>query len=338
MTHRFAFPACAAIAFATLCVVPSVTAQTADLARSEISFGFKQETVPGNGKFRKFSAQVTFDAAKPEATKAAIEVDVTSVDLGDPGWNTDIQGASWFDTRKFPKATFMVGGAKPMSGGRFEAPGKFTLKGVTRDVVATFTAKSCGGPYNDLEGCDLKKVLATGAKVDVRAGVKADNSPLKLRSDLPGIVEVVDLGGTNYTLVGKNPGRAVITAFDGSGDRDRISITVDDMAMISYLEVSSGAGDFKLQPVGDVDGTFALRQTVQNFTLLFAPIDAANNKMLGRESFTTELQPGLYFQPGKENPTAMQMDLMRPTQAGTYSLLLRAKVGPGRFKLLISTP
>lgn len=204
--------------------------------------------------------------------------------------------------------------------------------------VATFTAKSCGGPYNDLEGCDLKKVLATGAKVDVRAGVKADNSPLKLRSDLPGVVEVVDLGGTNYTLVGKNPGRAVITAFDGSGDRDRISITVDDMAMISYLEVSSGAGDFKLQPVGDVDGTFALRQTVQNFTLLFAPIDAANNKMLGRESFTTELQPGLYFQPGKENPTAMQMDLMRPTQAGTYSLLLRAKVGPGRFKLLISTP
>ena len=28
------------------------------------------------------------------------------------------------------------------SGGRFEAPAKFTLKGVTRDVVATFTAKA----------------------------------------------------------------------------------------------------------------------------------------------------------------------------------------------------
>ena len=31
--------------------------------------------------------------------------------------------------------------AKAVAGGRFEAPAKFTLKGVTRDVLATFTAK-----------------------------------------------------------------------------------------------------------------------------------------------------------------------------------------------------
>lgn len=142
MTHRLAFPLFAAIASALLCAAPPVAAQTADLTRSEITFGFKQENVPGNGKFRKFTAQVTFDAAKPEATKAAVEVDVTSVDLGDPGWNADIQGASWFDTRKYPKATLTVAGAKALGGGRFEAPAKFTLKGITRDVTATFTTKA----------------------------------------------------------------------------------------------------------------------------------------------------------------------------------------------------
>ena len=120
--------------------------QAVDMAKSQITFGFKQENVPGEGKFRKFTAQVSFDAAKPEATKANVEVDVTSVDLGDAGWNTDIQSASWFNTQQFPKSSFvMTGGAKALGGGRFEAPAKFTLKGVTRDVVASFTAKPDAG-------------------------------------------------------------------------------------------------------------------------------------------------------------------------------------------------
>ena len=125
-------------------VLPAA-AQITDLAKSQISFGFKQENVPGEGKFRKFSAQVSFDAARPEATQASIEVDVTSVDLGDAGWNSDIQGASWFNTRQFPKATFVVASARALGGGRFEAPAKFTLKGVTRDSLATFTAKADAG-------------------------------------------------------------------------------------------------------------------------------------------------------------------------------------------------
>lgn len=131
---------------AALVVAPWVAAaQTVDLARSEIGFGFRQENVPGSGKFRRFAADVGFDAARPEALHATVEVDVTSVDLGDPGWNSDIQGASWFNTRQFPKATFVANGARALGGGRFEVPAKFTLKGVTRDVVATFIAKAEGG-------------------------------------------------------------------------------------------------------------------------------------------------------------------------------------------------
>ena len=139
---RFAISAAAAVlAFAC----GAVHAQTVDLAKSQISFGFRQENVPGEGTFRRFTAQVSFDAARPEATRANIEVDATSVDLGEAAWNSDMQGASWFDARQFPKATFVATGAKAVAGGRFEAPGKFTLKGVTRDVVATFTAKADSG-------------------------------------------------------------------------------------------------------------------------------------------------------------------------------------------------
>ena len=120
-------------------------AQSVDLAKSQITFGFKQENVPGDGKFKKFVAQVTFDPAKPEATKAAIEVDVTSIDFGDENWNRDALGASWFNGKQFPKASFSAGAAKALGGGRFEAPAKFTLKGITRDVLASFSAKPDAG-------------------------------------------------------------------------------------------------------------------------------------------------------------------------------------------------
>lgn len=133
------------VAAVMLSVALPGAAETVDLARSQISFGFKQENVPGEGKFRKFSAQVSFDAARLDATRANIEVDVTSVDLGDPGWNNDIQGASWFNTKQHPKAGFVATGAKAIAGGRYESPAKFTLKGVTRDVVANFTAKADAG-------------------------------------------------------------------------------------------------------------------------------------------------------------------------------------------------
>jgi polyisoprenoid-binding protein YceI len=132
----------AAVLLAASAIAP---AQTVDMAKSQIAFGFKQENVPGDGRFRKFSAQVSFDAAKPEATRANIEVDVTSVDIGDAGWNSDIQGASWFNTKQFPKASFVATGAKAVAGGRYEAPAKFTLKGVTRDVLASFSARPDAG-------------------------------------------------------------------------------------------------------------------------------------------------------------------------------------------------
>jgi polyisoprenoid-binding protein YceI len=139
---RFAVAAAAAV-LALAC--GGVQAQTVDLAKSQIGFGFRQENVPGEGAFRRFTAQVSFDPARPQATRANIEVDVTSIDIGEAGWNSDMQGAAWFNARQFPQATFVVAGAKSISGGRFEAPAKFTLKGVTRDVVATFTAKSDPG-------------------------------------------------------------------------------------------------------------------------------------------------------------------------------------------------
>ena len=133
-------------------------AQTVDTERSEISFGFQQQGVPGVGKFNKFSAQATFVPTKPESTKARVDIDMTSVDLGDKGWNQDIQTSSWFDTRQFPVASIVVTGGKMLAPGRYESPGKLTLKGGVHDVVVSFRSRIEGAALV-LEGdVPLKRV------------------------------------------------------------------------------------------------------------------------------------------------------------------------------------
>jgi polyisoprenoid-binding protein YceI len=112
--------------------------------KSGITFVSKQMGVPSEGRFKKFAAQIAFDPAKPELGRAQIDVDLTSIDAGSSDANEEVKGKAWFDTREFPVAKFVAASLKPLGGDRYEAAGKMTIKGKTRDVVAPFTAKVVG--------------------------------------------------------------------------------------------------------------------------------------------------------------------------------------------------
>lgn len=201
--------------------------------------------------------------------------------------------------------------------------------------IAQFLLSNCGGVLGDLAGCDLSKRLAIGGLVDVRATTVKGSNPLKLRSDIPDILDVKDLGGSQYTITGKRAGKALLIAADASGDLDRISVQVDEINTIAYSMVSSSAGDFKLERSGSIDGTITLFDGIERFTLLFAQLDNASEKMLGRESFTAMTGPGLVYQTGKEMPRALQFEFVRPTMPGSYPLTILAKNGPAGFRMVI---
>ena len=116
-----------------------------DAAKSSVVAFSKQMGVPVEGKFQRFSAQVSFDPARPADGKASIEIDIASFDLGDADFNRETAKKEWFDAAKFPKATFVTSAIKPAGAGKYEAAGKLTIKGVTRDVVAPVSFKAEGG-------------------------------------------------------------------------------------------------------------------------------------------------------------------------------------------------
>ena len=120
-------------------------AQTVLYDKSRITCVSRQMNVAVEARFKKFSAQIAFDPARPAAGTARIEIETDSFDIDNAEINDEARGKQWFDARNFPRATFVAAGIKPLGGSRFEVRGPLTIKGRTSEVVAPFTYKEEAG-------------------------------------------------------------------------------------------------------------------------------------------------------------------------------------------------
>ena len=120
--------------------------------QSYIRFVSKQMNVPVEGRFRKFTANIAFDARKPDATKAEFEVELASIDLGNPDGETEVQRKTWFNTDAFPKAKFVSGAVKALGGDRFEVTGPLTIKGIAQNIAVNASVKTDAAGVSVAEG------------------------------------------------------------------------------------------------------------------------------------------------------------------------------------------
>ncbi|MGH8670453.1 MAG: YceI family protein, partial [Burkholderiales bacterium] len=111
------------------------------VAKSHIGFVSTQMGVPVEGRFRGFSGNIAFDAAHPEQTRALIEVDLSSIDMGSTEAETEVKRKTWFNVAAFPKARFVAAEVRALGGERYEAKGKLEIKGIARDITAPLTIK-----------------------------------------------------------------------------------------------------------------------------------------------------------------------------------------------------
>jgi polyisoprenoid-binding protein YceI len=158
------------------------------LDRSEIGFISKQMNVPVEGKFKRFTANVVFDPARLDASRAELSIDMDSIDLGSPMAETEVKRKGWFDTANNPRAKFVSTGIKNLGPGKFEVTGKLTIKGTTRDIVIPFTMQSAGAAGTIAEGRFVMKRLdykiGDGPWADV--GVVADEVEVRIKMALAG--------------------------------------------------------------------------------------------------------------------------------------------------------
>ena len=114
------------------------------LDKSEILFVSKQMNVPVEGRFKRFTADVLFDPARLDASRAEFSIDLDSIDLGSPEAETEVKRKGWFDTANTPRAKFVSTRIKNVSPGKFEVTGKLTIKGTTKDIAVPFITQPAG--------------------------------------------------------------------------------------------------------------------------------------------------------------------------------------------------
>lgn len=125
---------------------PSAAAPASRLvpAASEVRFVTRQMGVPVEGHFKRFDAQIAFDPRQPQAGKVGFSVDLASAEIGDAGTTAELRKPDWFDTARFPRASFQSTAIKAAGPGRFDVAGKLSIKGQVRDIVVPVTLARAG--------------------------------------------------------------------------------------------------------------------------------------------------------------------------------------------------
>ena len=131
------------LALFTLCPQVAV-AQTIDPARSQITILTRQMNVPVEAVFKRFTAQLRSDPNQLERSSVRIEIDLNSLDIGDPEIIESVRERNWFDTKNHPQAVFIASSVRSLGSGRYEVRGPLTMKGRTHEVAAPFTIRMSG--------------------------------------------------------------------------------------------------------------------------------------------------------------------------------------------------
>lgn len=122
---------------------------------SQIAFTYNQMGARVYGSFGKFEAKIDFDSANPAAARAALTIQLDSIDAGTSDANSELQKPAWFNTAAYPVAKFESSRVTVLDNNRYAVTGNLTLKGHTREVSAQVILK----PQNSIGVFDGEFIL-----------------------------------------------------------------------------------------------------------------------------------------------------------------------------------
>lgn len=110
-----------------------------DPAKSTLTFKGTYQGESFDGKFKKFTATIAYDAADPAKSKFDVTVDLAGVDTASGERDQTLATSDFFDTAKTPSAHFVTESFAKSADGAVEAKGNLTLHNQTKPVTLKVT-------------------------------------------------------------------------------------------------------------------------------------------------------------------------------------------------------
>lgn len=107
-----------------------------DPGHTQIAFAYDHMGFSNNfGLISQPTGTLTLDPKKPTAAKVSVNIPIANLRTGVPALDEHLMKSDFFDTAKFPNATFVSTSVKPDGATSAEITGNLTIKGVTKPVT-----------------------------------------------------------------------------------------------------------------------------------------------------------------------------------------------------------
>jgi polyisoprenoid-binding protein YceI len=141
MANVFVAGATGMVGIARAADATPVTHYTLDQTKSTLEFQFVQAGAQNKGKFNRFAVTLDLSPDNLAASKLDVVVETSSLDTGDKERDDTLKGADLLSVAKFPQARFTSTQIAKTANG-YDAVGKLTLRGVSRDIHVPFTFRT----------------------------------------------------------------------------------------------------------------------------------------------------------------------------------------------------
>lgn len=136
------------------------------------------------GRFERFDPIVVFDPAALGGSRLEVRIDVTSAVTGIDDYDSTLQDADFFDSARYPQASFSTGAIRSTGTDAYEADATLTLRGKTVPFVFPFRFEIDGDRARLTATVTLKRL-----EFGVGGGDWADTSliadEVEVKVDLP---------------------------------------------------------------------------------------------------------------------------------------------------------
>ena len=86
------------------------------------------------GHFNRFSGDFNYDEDQPSNNHVKMDIDISSLDSNHAERDKHLRSDRFFDSKKYPKATFVSTSWKALGKDKATLNGRFTLRGVTKNI------------------------------------------------------------------------------------------------------------------------------------------------------------------------------------------------------------
>ena len=116
---------------------------TVDARSSSIGFAYQYEdengATPFHGRFTRWRATIQFDPNHLDASSAVVRIETASAATGVAAHDGALPSQEWFDSIAHPTAEFRTTRIRSRGDNAYEARGRLTIRGESRDIDLPFT-------------------------------------------------------------------------------------------------------------------------------------------------------------------------------------------------------